>query len=75
LAVLLVTLSYLGLCTISPFGTCRKCNGLGFHLLTARSGKPKRGADCRRCKGAGARIRIGRRLLNLLARLRRDDFR
>lgn len=64
---LLVTLGYATVCAGSPFGTCRKCNGFGFAMTTDRKGRPKRGKNCRRCKGRGKRIRIGRWLYNRAA--------
>ncbi|SCE07662.1 hypothetical protein GA0115240_137821 [Streptomyces sp. DvalAA-14] len=64
LLLLLLTLGYAGVCAVSPFGKCRKCNGLGFALATDRRGKPKRGKHCRRCNGHGIRIRTGRHLFN-----------
>ncbi|MFD3946833.1 hypothetical protein [Streptomyces sp. NPDC058579] len=73
--LLIVTLSYASLCAASPFGTCRKCNGLGFALATDRKGKPKRGKTCRRCKGHGLRIRAGRWLYNRAARTYRAGTR
>ncbi|GAB2915505.1 hypothetical protein GCM10022245_57640 [Streptomyces mayteni] len=72
LALLLVTLGYFALCAVSPFGRCRKCEGIGFRLTTTRAGRPRRGRDCRRCKGVGLRIRTGRRVLNHLDRIRRN---
>ncbi|MCZ7415669.1 hypothetical protein [Streptomyces sp. WMMC897] len=68
----IVTLGYASLCAASPFGDCRRCNGLGFALTTDRRGKPKRGKRCRRCKGHGKRIRTGRWLYNWLTRLHHD---
>ncbi|MGW1930700.1 hypothetical protein [Streptomyces sp. NPDC001919] len=73
--LLAVTLGYIALCAASPFGNCRKCNGLGFALKTDRKGKPKRGKTCRRCKGHGIRIRVGRHLFNIAARVHRDGTR
>ncbi|MFF7846289.1 hypothetical protein ACFZDF_01735 [Streptomyces sp. NPDC007910] len=73
--LLAITLGYSALCAASPFGNCRKCNGLGFALTTDRKGKPKRGKTCRRCKGHGIRIRVGRHLFNIAARLHRDGTR
>ncbi|MFU0439537.1 hypothetical protein ACLZH7_13980 [Streptomyces sp. BG2AG] len=73
--LLLVTLSYSGLCAVSPFGDCRKCRGWGFATKTDRKGHAKRGKDCRRCKATGKRIRIGRHLYNVAARLHRDGTR
>lgn len=72
---LLVTLCYAATCAASPFGNCRKCNGLGFALKTDRRGQPKRGKICRRCKGHGKRIRVGRHLFNLAARLHHNGTR
>ena len=51
----------------SPFGDCRKCRGLGFAMKTDRKGRLKRGKTCRRCKGHGKRIRVGRHLYNVVA--------
>ncbi|MFH9121704.1 hypothetical protein [Streptomyces globisporus] len=73
--LLLITLSYGGLCAVSPFGDCRKCCGWGFATKTDRKGRAKRGKDCRRCKATGKRIRIGRHLYNVAARLHRDATR
>lgn len=72
---LLLTLSYAGVCAASPFGRCRKCDGLGFALTHDRKGKPKRGKHCRRCDGHGIRIRKGRHLYNLWARTYRNGTR
>ncbi|MEU9300431.1 hypothetical protein [Streptomyces sp. NPDC048269] len=55
---------YATLCAISPFGTCRKCDGLGARITTDRHGRPKATSVCRRCHGQGKRLRLGRRLLN-----------
>ncbi|MFE2186891.1 hypothetical protein [Streptomyces sp. NPDC059455] len=73
--LLIVTLGYASVCAASPFGTCRKCNGFGFATTTDRKGRPKRGKDCRRCKGRGKRIRAGRWLYNRAARIHRDGTR
>ncbi|GAA2466531.1 hypothetical protein [Streptomyces macrosporus] len=70
--LLVVTLGYVSVCAASPFGTCRRCNGFGYALTTDRKGRPKRGKDCRRCRGCGKRIRVGRWLFNRAARLYRD---
>jgi hypothetical protein len=70
--LLTVTLGYVATCVASPFGTCRKCNGLGHAITTDRKGRPKRGKTCRRCKGHGKRIRIGRHLYNLASRIRNE---
>ncbi|MFE7790809.1 hypothetical protein [Streptomyces sp. NPDC057460] len=73
--LLFVTLSYASLCAASPFGNCRKCRGWGFAMKTDRKGRTKRGKDCRRCKATGKRIRVGRHLYNVAARLHRDGTR
>lgn len=67
-----VTLGYVSLCASSPYGDCRKCRGFGFAMKTDRKGRLKRGKPCRRCKGHGKRIRVGRHLYNLWLRVYRD---
>ncbi|GAA0386677.1 hypothetical protein [Streptomyces luteireticuli] len=67
-ALILLTLGYIGVCVVSPWKTCRRCNGLGFQLTHTKRGKPQRGKHCRRCDGHGIRIRRGRHLYNLWAR-------
>lgn len=69
---LIVTLCYVGLCVVSPYGNCRKCHGFGFKTKTTRRGRVKRGRDCRRCRGYGRRIRIGRWIYNRAAYIYRD---
>ncbi|MFJ9693666.1 hypothetical protein [Kitasatospora sp. NPDC101183] len=64
-AALLVALVYAALCAASPFGDCRKCGGFGFKVVTDRKGKAKRGKQCRRCRGVGKRVRVGRHLYNV----------
>ncbi|WP_435238523.1 hypothetical protein [Streptomyces sp. YPW6] len=73
--LIFLTLSYASLCAASPFGNCRRCRGWGFAMKTDRKGRAKRGKDCRRCKATGKRIRIGRHLYNVAARLHRDGTR
>ncbi len=75
----MATLGYIGLCAVSPFGPCRTCSGLGFQLhtrttLTGRT-QHRRGKDCRRCHGAGRRIRTGRRIHNAWTRTYRNGTR
>ncbi|MGW7553790.1 hypothetical protein [Streptomyces rimosus] len=69
---LFFTLCYAALCAISPFGNCRKCSGFGFHFKTDRRGRLRPGKVCRRCRGDRKRIRVGRHLYNLAARIHRD---
>ncbi|WP_372407749.1 hypothetical protein [Streptomyces luteireticuli] len=66
--LILLTLGYIGVCAVSPWKTCRRCDGLGFQLTHTKRGKPQRGKHCRRCDGHGIRIRRGRHLYNLWAR-------
>ncbi|MFD6886258.1 hypothetical protein [Streptomyces sp. NPDC059957] len=73
--LLAVTLGYGVRCWLSPFGTCRKCDGVGQLLKTDRKGRPKRGKVCRRCHGHGIRVRVGRRLHNRAARIHRAGTR
>ncbi|WAZ23169.1 hypothetical protein STRCI_004494 [Streptomyces cinnabarinus] len=73
--LLAITVSYAGLCAVSPFGNCRKCNGWGFQTKTDRKGRIKRGKDCRRCKATGKRIRAGRWLYNRWSRIYRAGTR
>jgi hypothetical protein len=70
-----ITFCYVLLCAASPFGQCRKCNGMGFALTTDRKGRPKRGKHCRRCNGHGIRIRTGRHLYHLATRIHADGTR
>ncbi|TDU05224.1 hypothetical protein EDD99_3729 [Streptomyces sp. 846.5] len=70
--ILLLTLGYLAVCMASPFARCRRCNGIGHHLVTDRRGKPRRGKACRHCRTTGLRIRPGRHLINLAKRVRAD---
>lgn len=88
--IAVVTLGYVFLCWVSPFAACRACDGTGnrepFSLLralfgtqdTATNGRRKRRrirTKCRRCRGSGARLRIGRRLHNSGRRLHHDATR
>lgn len=75
LPLLLLTLGYVAVCAASPFGNCRKCRGWGFAMTTDRKGRPKRGKHCRRCDGIGKRIRVGRHLYNVAARIHHDGTR
>ncbi|MEW2029671.1 hypothetical protein AB0901_03965 [Streptomyces roseifaciens] len=70
--LIFITLCYALLCAASPFGSCRKCNGWGAAVRQTRSGRIKRGRECRRCEGHGRRLRIGRRLYNATTSLHRE---
>ncbi|MEU1122274.1 hypothetical protein ABZ371_01485 [Streptomyces sp. NPDC005899] len=69
--ILGITLCYVGVCAVSPFGDCRRCRGMGHAITTDRKGRMKRGKDCRRCHATGKRIRTGRWLYNRWARVHR----
>ncbi|WP_405095555.1 hypothetical protein [Micromonospora sp. NBC_01412] len=60
LTLALVTLGYLALCVIDPFGRCRTCHG------TSRKRSPliRMRRECRRCAGTGLRLRVGRHAIN-----------
>ncbi|MFJ4981507.1 hypothetical protein ACIP6X_40385 [Streptomyces coeruleorubidus] len=73
--LLVVTLGYGFKCWLSPFGDCRKCDGMGHALNTDRKGRLKRGKDCRRCHATGKRIRVGRWIYNRAARTYRAGTR
>ncbi|KAF4408751.1 hypothetical protein [Streptomyces lycii] len=75
LLLIFVTLGYSALCAVSPFGNCRRCRGFGYQLKRDRRGRLKPGRTCRRCRGDRKRIRIGRHLFNLAARIHRDGTR
>ncbi|MGG2465621.1 hypothetical protein ACO0M4_38655 [Streptomyces sp. RGM 3693] len=71
----IVTICYIGLCAVSPFGNCRRCRGFGYQLKKDRRGRVRPGKTCRRCHGDRKRIRVGRHLFNVAARLHRDGTR
>ncbi|TDC39060.1 hypothetical protein E1211_05170 [Micromonospora sp. 15K316] len=55
-----LTLGYLGLCVIAPFGRCRSCDGNG----RKRSPLGRIRRECRNCAGTGLRLRVGRHVIN-----------
>ena len=59
---------YLLACRIWPFTGCPRCDALG--RIHSPGGKSWR--ECRKCKGTGRRLRIGRRLWNHHERTRRN---
>ncbi|WP_173523627.1 hypothetical protein [Nonomuraea antri] len=62
IALFVSTLCYASRCYLSPFGSCRKCQG-----------KRRRGPrHCRRCDSTGLRLRVGRRLWNYVRHLHHD---
>lgn len=58
-----VTLSYLAVCAVSPWGRCTACRGTG--------GRHR----CRRCHGTGIRPRLARQALTYFRRAYRDGTR
>ncbi len=58
-ALIAVGLYYAVACWWTPFVTCRRCDGT--KLRTDWRGREK---PCRRCRGTGYRLRIGRRIHN-----------
>ncbi|GAA1423087.1 hypothetical protein ACFQZ4_54365 [Catellatospora coxensis] len=67
-ALVLLTLGYIGLCWLLPFRRCQNCTGTGW----TRTPLLRRTRPCRRCNGDGVRLRVGRRLFNHFAHLRRN---
>lgn len=59
---------YAASCWWWPFAKCPKCKGLG--RVFRKDGKVFR--FCPRCAGTGRRLRIGRRLYNIVHRRRRE---
>lgn len=64
LATTAVTVGYMVACRIWPYAACVACDGAGRH----RSPSGKAWRTCRRCRGTGARLRVGRWLWNLARR-------
>ncbi|GGK11524.1 hypothetical protein GCM10010124_00170 [Pilimelia terevasa] len=64
----MIAAGYALACWLLPFGTCRACSGTGArpHLIT-RTLRP-----CRRCRGAGQRLRLGRAVWNYARRIHHD---
>jgi hypothetical protein len=73
--LLLATLGYIGLCSAQPFGPCRRCKGFGCIVRQTRTGRLRRGKDCRRCRATGLRLRTGRRIYNAWMRAKADNAR
>jgi hypothetical protein len=61
LILIAVTLGYIGLCWVRPFGPCRTCRP------TKR--RPRGRRYCRRCNSTRLRLRTGRRVWNFVHRL------
>jgi hypothetical protein len=69
--VLLLWLAgYLLACTLWPFAACQRCDG-----GKRRSPSGRAWRKCRRCKGSGARLRIGRRAINWVRRTGKEAAR
>ncbi len=59
---------YAAACWVSPYVGCVRCGGAG----TRKGWILKRDVDCWWCNSTGRRLRIGRRVYNHGARLRRE---
>ena len=70
-ALIVITFGYAAVCAVSPFGTCRRCAGLG--RIGALRGLHSRA--CPRCDATGIRIRLGRHLYHQAVRIHRDGTR
>lgn len=55
-------------CWVLPFGRCWSCSGKGTRTTLLL----RRLRSCRTCRGAGKRLRVGRRTYNHLARVHRE---
>lgn len=68
---------YAFLCWRFPWGRCRRCKGAGRFLQggKARPDAPMREfwRPCPRCGGSARRVRLGRRVLELLIVREKDD--
>lgn len=51
-------------CLLSPYATCWRCSGT--RVVERRIGRGHK--PCRACRGAGRRLRVGRRIANLAIR-------
>jgi hypothetical protein len=62
LTALAAAAAYAMSCWLWPFARCLKCDGKGkFQRADGRVWR-----TCRRCKGGGARLRVGRKVWNYL---------
>jgi hypothetical protein len=59
---------YVATCTIWPWGACGRCEGGRKYAPFSR----KHWRDCRKCKGTGRRVRLGRRVWTWLAARKHD---
>lgn len=67
----IITVRYLALCWVEPFRACRTCHGRG--RLPTGFGRSTR--TCRRCRGTGLRLRLGRHAINHYRRIHADAHR
>lgn len=65
------TLGYSLACWVKPFRACTRCDGMG----RIRGKLTRRPRPCRRCRGTGLRLRIGRRIHNRLTHLHTEGTR
>ena len=64
-----IALGYVLSCIIRPFRDCSVCDGKGHHRSKSNR---KLSRPCWWCKGAGKRLRIGRRMWNKARRIHRN---
>lgn len=70
-----VALIYAGSCWAWPMRDCWCCDGNGHHRPDDGGRRGKVSRPCRWCKGAGKRLRIGRRLANAIRARRQEGTR
>jgi hypothetical protein len=68
LALVVWTGWYLASCAWFPFARCWSCDGAG--RKSRKDGKVWR--NCRRCRASGKRLRVGRRVWNRFANVRKE---
>lgn len=68
LAAVAVGFGYVAVCSFWPWGSCRWCRGgRKYSWFSDRYWR-----DCRRCKGTGRRVRLGRRVWTWLGARKHD---
>lgn len=70
LATIVAAAGYAISCAFWPFAACLSCRGDG----VKRSPTGRSWRTCKRCKGSGARLRIGRRVWNRWQGVKRDGM-
>lgn len=65
---LVTAIGYAVACWLFPFAACYRCDGSG----KKRSPSGKAWRKCSRCKGSGARLRLGRKVVHWVTGVRKD---